>query len=72
MNGMPWWVWLVPLGRPALTIAFVLLVGICQGLMGDKWPTFDEWASAFSRSCRYGHADGSPGSPRPGRPHRQQ
>jgi hypothetical protein len=49
---LPWWLWLIPLVRPTLTIGFVLFAGTLQGHASGTWPTLTEWCAAM-RSLRF-------------------
>jgi hypothetical protein len=54
MAGMvPWWVWLLPLVRTALVIAFVLVVGVIQGRSTGTYPPLAQWSEALDRLRRW-------------------
>ncbi len=45
---VPWWTWLLPLGRPLLNLLFVALSGIIQRRATGTWPNLMDWCAAIS------------------------
>jgi hypothetical protein len=45
---VPWWTWLLPLGRPLLSLLLVVLAGIAQRRITGTWPRLIDWCAAIT------------------------
>lgn len=45
---LPWWMVLVLVARPLLTLLFVVFAGVVQGRTTGSYPTLGEWCHALA------------------------